>query len=57
MAGIHTNTVCPSCGNKKADYFYDSHDREISVECGVCDYRSAQIMPVEFELKRRGLLA
>lgn len=53
MAGIHTNTQCPSCGNQDADYFYDSHDREVIIECEKCDYQSSEIKPMAFEIARR----
>lgn len=54
MAGIHTNTKCPRCGNQEADYFYNSHDREVIVECEKCDFHFSEIQPIEFEIMRRG---
>ena len=57
MAGYHQNTNCPSCGNEQADYFYDSHDRQVTIDCDKCGYTSVKTMPIEFELRRRGELA
>jgi|TARA_R100000030_G_C3156744_1_gene99660 uncharacterized Zn finger protein len=57
MAGYHQNTDCPSCGNEQADYFYDSHDRQVIIDCDKCGYTSVKTMPIEFELRRRGELA
>jgi len=53
--GLHDRIKCPSCGNEEADYFYDSHDREETIECDKCDYHTSRTLPLEFEIARKSM--
>jgi Zn ribbon nucleic-acid-binding protein len=53
MAGIQDYTTCPCCDNDEATYYYDSWDREETINCSECGYEASQTMSEEFERRRR----